>query len=179
MMNVIVDFQTRRRNPFVATKPKRSSLVVDFGHKRKSYVKPKRVHFATENQMCTYERLDEVDAHDLFYSDEDYEAMKKARIHAVNNARRILRAYDAGGIDQAINFEALRIWSIGIEKLIDPERYEKLMWCKNKCRTAVLKEQKRQCCAGEHNPDRLALASRRCSAFAMNTAVAIGRHHSR
>eukprot|EP00581_Thalassiosira_minuscula_P020176 CAMPEP_0183720806 /NCGR_PEP_ID=MMETSP0737-20130205/13323_1 /TAXON_ID=385413 /ORGANISM="Thalassiosira miniscula, Strain CCMP1093" /LENGTH=167 /DNA_ID=CAMNT_0025950741 /DNA_START=91 /DNA_END=591 /DNA_ORIENTATION=- len=136
------------------------SLIVDFAHRRNSYVKPTKrtVQFSTKIEVRFYERP-EVDASKLYWSPVEYNAMREARRQAVAEARRLHETISTKPGRIAIrdaDFDDLT----GIENCLTQKLMENRRRCKEDTTCAVLEEQKRQQFLGSYNPEKLAFIAR-------------------
>eukprot|EP00571_Detonula_confervacea_P015126 CAMPEP_0172308120 /NCGR_PEP_ID=MMETSP1058-20130122/8824_1 /TAXON_ID=83371 /ORGANISM="Detonula confervacea, Strain CCMP 353" /LENGTH=165 /DNA_ID=CAMNT_0013020477 /DNA_START=19 /DNA_END=513 /DNA_ORIENTATION=- len=159
MTNPIVNVYSQDGNALIGIKERRS-LVVDFGHCCKSYVDPKAkrsVQFSAVQDVRFYERNSESHASEMFYSEAEYKAMKKARRRVVNDIhkRYYVLVESSGGCSDIFNDCSLT----GIENLLTPAILEKITRHRRGCLAAVLGEQSRQGAAGEYDPYTLALIS--------------------
>ena len=165
-----------------------SNLIVDFAHRRTSFTgsqcKTKAVTFSPMSEMTFYERPQESDASKLYYTAEDYRAMRTANLQATQEAhRRYLAISLASSKDlnsTEIQREVLDGLNItGIENVLSPSTAKKFVARRKQHWRAVLQEQAQQDESGEYDPDMIACASQRHSKWAVKRAQKIASYQSK
>ena len=149
-----------------------SNLIVDVPQTRKAGSAKKRrtVQFSTKSDIRFYQRADEADASEMYYSNEDYRAFEKDHERAIQDVHRHNeRSCSSLSTD---DFKLLygRVLTTGIEN----DLMKKTMAKRTRYLDAVLDEQDRQDAAGYCDPDRLAYVSRHYSKWSAKRALKIG-----
>ena len=156
MTDLIVDFPQQRRNNSFAGSNKRVR---------------KTVHFSPMNELRSFERNDNMNTCNIWYSNKEYKAMRIASIQAIQDVRRIDFSPSSNLVDGA---EALEdCVTTGIENRLTPGTTKKSKARRAQCLNAVLDEQERQD-SGEYDPIKLACVSKHYSKWSTRRARAIG-----
>ena len=160
-----------------------NSLIVDFGHRRKSYkgkaVSPspnavkKSVVFDSCSFICIYERPEESYSSNMSYSKEEIYAMRKANQCSVREASEAL--HDDSNAAASFDSDTLT----GIENLLTPALIERTRANHVNCVRAVLKEQARQALTGEYDPVKIARESRTHSIYSKKRALKVAFYQSK
>lgn len=143
-----------------------SDLIVDFPRERSS---PEAVRFDPMVDVQFFERVR--NKNKLWYQDEDYLAMKKARRVSVIEVHRTYLDHPSGPVDQ---LEKLGACTTGIENMLSPKILRRVQVCKARCLNAVLDEQDRQDKYNEYDPMKIAAASLKHSNWSATRAHTIG-----
>ena len=167
-----------------------NSLIVDFGHRRKSYkgkaVSPspnavkKSVVFDSCSFICIYERPEESYSSNMSYSKEEIYAMKKANQCSVMEASEALHEASSmftNDSNAAASFD--RDTLTGIENLLTPALFKRTRASQVNCVRAVLKEQARQALTGEYDPVKIARKSRTHSIYSKTRALKVAFYQSK
>lgn len=114
-----------------------------------------------------------------FMGEKEQRAMREARLRAINDAREVLffKQSSVGPLDED---ELASDTLTGIENLLTPSMIKKTLRCRERCFSAVFKEQTKQIESGCYDPERIAYASRLRSAWSVKRAEEIGhqQHNS-
>ncbi|KAL7552812.1 hypothetical protein ACHAWF_016066 [Thalassiosira exigua] len=102
----------------------------------------KSVGFSPQSEMKFIESRREISASSLWYSEQDYEAMKRARNKAACNLRRKHSDPKTKHAEFSKNEDFDQV--VGIENLLSPEIARKTLATRSKRLNAVLDEQTRQ-----------------------------------
>mmetsp|Transcript_33258 Transcript_33258/g.59894 ORF Transcript_33258/g.59894 Transcript_33258/m.59894 type:complete len:163 (+) Transcript_33258:123-611(+) len=156
-----------------------TDLIVDFPQQRRSNsfagsnkIVRKTVHFSPMNELRSFERNDNMNTGNIWYSDNEYKAMRIANIQAVQDVRRIDLSPSSNLVDGA---EALEdCVTTGIENLLTSSITKKSKARRAQCSNAVLDEQERQDSSGEYDSIKLACVSNHYSKWSTRRARAIG-----
>lgn len=181
LSNPIVNFAIRHNlcSSAASDTKKRKSLIVDFAHRRASYIGPqakKSVQFSSVQDIRIYQ-CDDVDVIEISYSQADCDAMKSARKRAVKDVRKRYSQLVSNGFSKSECFEGDVI--TGIENCLNRDILAKSVRSRAECLRAVLQEQTRQRAAGEYNPFELAKISQIQSTWAAKRAEKVAYHQSR
>lgn len=166
-------------SPATSNTKKRKSLVVDIdaGGSPTSPQKPtKSVHFSKMNHVRLYERSSKTSAREMFYSDVEYDAMRKARKQLVIDVHGRVLLTARGHYNASECFEGVML--TGIEKFLTQDILDKSLRCRIACLRAVLQEQARQREADECNTCELAEVSQIRSRWAVKRAERIASWQS-
>ena len=162
-------------------------LIVDFAHKRRSFIETKdvkkAVKFSPLAEVRFYKSLDEPDVKERYFSKEDYKAFQKVNVKAVKklHQRYFSHLSGEGPKFQEEKDEDLDCILTGLENLLSPIIIQQTVQRKKGVRQAVFNEQKYQ---KEHGYDPLMIAcvSRCHSASGVKRAQRIGTffqvHHT-
>ena len=157
-----------------------TDLIQDFSnhtsrlHSPSSY-KKKRVQFSKTSSLKLVTRIDEMsDTSKIWYSSNDYKAMRAETKRAVQDANDALSALSSSDQDLADKVGNMNdIVLAGIEGIITPRIVKRSRICRAKYMNAVLNEQDEQYSAGFYDADRLARAARGCSKSSVKRAQSI------
>jgi len=146
-----------------------TDLIVDFPARRSA---PKKtVHFCNTSEMRIVKRIDaaRTDASAIWYTGNEYKAMRAANEDAVRLARRALAS--------KTNMDTVNL--NGIEKFLTRDIIEWTKESRFRCINAVLDEQDLQDSAGMYDADRFASVARHHSKSAAKKAITIGQLQAR
>ncbi len=137
--------------------------------KRSTTTKRASVQFASTCDITFIERIDctEQDTSEIWYTDDDFDAMRRNQMRSVNTACLLLSQQPTCDTTNP----KLTDMMIGIENLLLCKQVNQ---CKMGCYQAVLDEQDRQYDLGIVDPERLALASQQYSAWSARRALKNG-----
>ena len=160
----------------------KSDLIVDFPSSRRRSSssaggggpkpKKKRVSFARTSCMMFIPPLDDypdgpIDAREIWYSKQDYTAMKIANRQAVFDLHRRFRSRSIpgsqGGAHQTEDVDECIL--TGLERLLTPNTVKKSEACRRQCWDAVLDEQDRQDQTGTSSLQSFVLCLPSCTLF--------------
>ena len=149
-----------------------SDLIVDFPN-RNSLPAKAEVHFAPMTQITFIEQINDKYADSLWYSQQDYKAMRVANKQAVLHAHR--RLGDAMSLSSSSSIDDQEDGCLtGIENILTPSAIRKTKARRMQCTRAILLEQDRQYEAGVDDPEKLARISRHYSTPASRKAQKVG-----
>ena len=149
-------------------------LIVDFPKRRcvaTNKKTKKSVQFSATSQMVVVDRIDDTEASSVWYSHQEYKAIREANKQAVINLHQ---NYESLSSRQDLLDELT-----GIENLVSLKTIKKIQGARISCINAVLEESQKQKTSGDINPDRLASVSEHYSKSASKRAQSIGKLHSR
>ena len=153
-----------------------SSLLLDFPTKKfKSHKKVLR--FATMTQVRFYEGPDDGGNDTMFYSSQDYKAMRIANKRAINEAHRKCLSYMTS--NSRTNLGDIYSDLTGIENFATPDLVRFSINEKEQYVNAVLDEQERQDHSSEFDPIKLAQVAKDQTRRAAKRAHMIGLVHAR
>mmetsp|Transcript_38115 Transcript_38115/g.80237 ORF Transcript_38115/g.80237 Transcript_38115/m.80237 type:complete len:164 (-) Transcript_38115:43-534(-) len=161
-----------------------SDLIVDFPSQRQDNVplreRVKAVNFATTNELRFFERNNEVDMCNAWYSDEDYKSMRIENKYAILELHMKYKKLSSASMNQGdVAAEALCDDRVtGIEKFLTSNLINESKTMKVHCRNGVLDQQERQNKSGEYDPIRIACMSQIYSEWSVRRAYTIGMLHS-
>lgn len=167
----------KRRSSITAGTHRRSS----FEHFlfRKPRVK-KSVQFSASNDVHIYETSDDLDVSDLFYSEEDIEAMGYERLLDAKNINKKYETISSSGSEKELRAMNRTMNLTGVENLLtNNDIAQKLSRYKERQICSVLHEQERQQESGECDPLRLAQIATTLSVWSVQRAEKIAHHQSR
>ncbi|KAL9179080.1 hypothetical protein ACHAXT_000122 [Thalassiosira profunda] len=173
----ILSLRGQQSNLPISGKRRRPSFIADFPSSHQRKASPKGVKFSPEEPSIRfYDRPDESELSDLFYSDEDIVAMANDRRLAVRDIRMAFAMMKTG--DLTVDDDAFLCSITGVENFLTPSLCQKSKICKGERRLAVMNEQFRQRMCGEDDPERLAKIAQTYSWWAVKRAEHIGRCHA-
>lgn len=147
---------------------KMAHLIVELSHARESsggtrvkgQSKRERVRFSLESEVQFYQRPDERDKFMLYFSKNEYRAMKAERARDVLVLYRRYLLASIAGSDPPSSEEALGDPDLtGLENILTLELMQKLADQHRQVTHAVLYEQARQAAAGQRDPEKIANAA--------------------
>ena len=160
---------------------KRSHSDAAFGDyclpRRKSFIQPskanKSVRFSSTCDVTFVERfdVDEIDANELWYSDDEFKTMRYVQARTVRTIQLFVSSPKSPKNNSGAN-----ILLMGLENLLMGKEVKE---CRRRNLNAVLDEQERQDELGIFDPDSLACVSHRYSLVAAKKARELGISHSR
>lgn len=150
-----------------------SALIVDFPRfRRNSYadarLEDKTVRFVSATEVQFYQQPDASDASKLYFSKDEYKAMRDARARDVQAVNRQYLLMSSGTSTQPADLDFT-----GLENILTKELTRKLLFRREQVSRAVLIEQRRQDVFGESNPDKIAAASQEVSKHSEQRAVKV------
>ena len=156
-----------------------SDLIVDFPNRR-SPIK-RMVQFSNMNEIKFVKPIDigQDVISQLYYSSEDYKAMRVNTKKAVRRANKVLGALSSSSDSESEHDINEDLILTGIENILTPAIIKRTRSCRAQYTNAVLDEQERQDSAGLYDADRLACISHQYSKSAVRRAHKIGLMQSR
>ncbi len=151
-----------------------TDFIVDFPNRNS--LPQKSVQIATMTQIQFVKGIEDKDVNTLWYSKQDYKAMRAANKQVVLNAHMRFAAasssssYDSGPKESIIDEREDDICLNAIENLLTPSAIKRTRARIIQCVSSVLFEQDRQYDSGIDEPKRLACISLRYSAPASKQA---------